>query len=51
MRRNPRNSTSQLTASSVSEFSTEQLSKRTWSDFERLFETHPAEEEGNEKLV
>jgi len=42
MRPNPRNYTSQLTASSVSEFSTKQLSKRTWSDFERLFETHPA---------
>jgi ribosomal protein S18 acetylase RimI-like enzyme len=42
MRRNPRNSTSQLTASSVSEFSTKQLSIRTWRDFERLFETHPA---------
>src|SRR5262249_51939039 len=41
-RRNPRNSTSQLTTSSVSEFSTKQLSNRTWSDFERLFETHPA---------
>ena len=42
MRPNPRNSSSQLTASSVSEFSTKQLSKRTWSDFERLFESHPA---------
>jgi len=50
MRPNPRNS-SKLTASSGLEFSTKQLSKRTLSDFERLFETHPAEEEGNEKLV
>ena len=39
---NRRKSSSQLTASSVTEFSTKQLSKRTWSDFERLFETHPA---------
>ena len=42
MRRNPRNPASQLTAYSVTEFSTKQLSKRTWSDFERLFDTHPA---------
>ena len=42
MRRIPRSSTSQLAACSVSEFSTKQLSKRTWRDFERLFETHPA---------
>jgi ribosomal protein S18 acetylase RimI-like enzyme len=26
----------------VLEFSTKQLTRRTWSDFERLFETHPA---------
>jgi ribosomal protein S18 acetylase RimI-like enzyme len=26
----------------VSEFFTKQLSKKTWRDFERLFETHPA---------
>lgn len=29
-------------ASRVSEYSTERLSKRTWNDFEHLFETHPA---------
>jgi len=39
---NRNQSSSQFTASSVTEFSTKQLSKRTWSDFERLFETHPA---------
>src|SRR6184192_596094 len=33
---------SQLTSARVSEYSTKQLSERTWRDFERLFETHPA---------
>ena len=41
MRRNPRNSSSEFTASSA-EFSTKQLSRGTWSDFERLFKAHPA---------
>ncbi len=42
MPRNRRKMISQLTAARISEYSTKQLSKRTWSDFERLFETHPA---------
>jgi hypothetical protein len=40
--RNRKEQTAQFTASRVSGYSTERLSKRTWSDFERLFETHPA---------
>ena len=40
--RSRKEQTAQFTASRVSEYSTERLSKRTWSDFERLFETHPA---------
>jgi ribosomal protein S18 acetylase RimI-like enzyme len=42
MPRNRRKPTSHLTVSRVSKYSTKQLSKRTWSDFERLFEAHPA---------
>ena len=42
MARNLRKTSSQFTAPRVSEYSTKQLSERTWSDFERLFETHPA---------
>src|SRR5215470_527499 len=42
MARNRKRPTSQFTASGVAAYSTEQLSRQTWSDFERLFETHPA---------
>jgi GNAT superfamily N-acetyltransferase len=40
--RNRKERAAQLTASRVSEYPTKRLSKRTWSDFEGLFKTHPA---------
>jgi len=42
MARNRRKTSWQFTAPRVSEYSTKELSKQTWSDFERLFKTHPA---------
>jgi GNAT superfamily N-acetyltransferase len=40
--RNLKERAAQLTVSGVSEYAVERLSKQTWSDFERLFKTHPA---------
>ena len=37
-----RKARSQFTVPLATEYSTKQFSERTWSDFERLFETHPA---------
>ena len=37
-----RKARSQFTVPPATEYSTKQLSERTWSDFEHLFETHPA---------
>ena len=37
-----RKARSQFTVPLTTEYSTKQFSERTWSDFERLFETHPA---------
>ena len=42
MARNRRRTNWQSAMPRVSEYSTKQLSERTWRDFERLFETHPA---------
>lgn len=39
---NRKKPTPQFKASPVAEYSTKQLSEGTWSDFECLFETHPA---------
>src|SRR2546430_17384545 len=42
MGRNRRKANSVITVPRDPEYSTKQLSKGTWRDFERLFETHPA---------